>query len=51
MFKNARSSKETCILIGWALSRNLAAMVTSDILRPSYILKLRVNPINDETDN
>jgi len=32
---------------GWALSRDLvSAIVTSDILTHSYILKLRVNPIH-----
>jgi len=33
-YKKVRSSNETCIIIGWALSRDLAAMETS------YILKL-----------
>jgi len=35
-----------CILFGWALSRELLAKVTSDMLTHSYILKLQVNPIN-----
>jgi len=36
--KTVRSSKETWVFIGWALPRVLVAMVTSDILRLSYIL-------------
>jgi len=46
MRKNFRSSNETCILIGKALSLDLAVLVTSDILTHSHILKLRVNTIN-----
>jgi len=42
---NVQSSKETCTL-NCALSPDLAAMVTSDILRISYILKHRVNYLN-----
>jgi len=45
MRKNVRSSNATSILIGWALSHDLVAIVTSDILGLSYILKLRVNLI------
>jgi len=33
--------------IVWGLSRHLVALVTSDILRLSNILKLGVNPIVD----
>jgi len=43
--KSVWSSKETYMLTGWALSRDVVAMVTSEILRLSYILKLRMNPI------
>jgi len=45
--KNVPSSEETYLPFGWAMSRprDLVAIVTSGILRLSYLPKLRVNPI------
>jgi len=44
-FKNVRSSKETTIIIGYTLSRDMVGLETSDNLIISNIFDLRVNPI------